>query len=521
MSKRCAIYCRVSTSKQEEDGTSLDTQREYSRKYAAARGYEVVAVYQDVHSGYDLAERPQVTKLREAVRQGGVDVVIAHAVDRLARNQAHLYILADEFERAGVGLEFVTESFEDSAVGKFLRSAKAFAAEVEREKIKERVTRGKRARIESGKIHSHSTELYGYRRDKAAGVRRIYEPEAEVVRRIFRWVGEEGRSIRSVIHELNNTGIPAPSEGKRNLGRKPYWGTGCLRRVLVNTAYKGETYAWHWTWEKQVRDGRQVRVLLERPESEWIKLPDGVTPAIVTAQLWDKVQNRLAVNMGEATRNEERPYLLRGLAVCSVCGRKMRANPEKGRRTYRCSSRETPSGPCGAKRVNADLLESFVWERMAEVLKDPRVILDEYNRRREAGTSQLLEADRDAAEKALTKVEGRLQRLIRLYADNENLALDTIKQELALADQEKRRLRATIDALNEQIVKQESMGTKWEELFRYCDEVAGQIDNFGFEQKRRALESWGVVVRASGRDWHIRFVVPGWESEPFEVKVRG
>ena len=61
--------------------------------------------------------------------------MIAYAVDRLSRNQAHLYILAEELETSGIAVQFVTESFEDSAVGKFIRSAKAFAAEVEREKF--------------------------------------------------------------------------------------------------------------------------------------------------------------------------------------------------------------------------------------------------------------------------------------------------------------------------------------------------------------------------------------------------
>ncbi len=43
---RVAIYCRVSTNKQEEDGTSLETQLDKCRNYAAAQGWEVVREYQ-------------------------------------------------------------------------------------------------------------------------------------------------------------------------------------------------------------------------------------------------------------------------------------------------------------------------------------------------------------------------------------------------------------------------------------------------------------------------------------------
>src|SRR5690349_532540 len=94
--KRAAIYVRVSTAKQEEDGTSLDTQEDLCRVYAFEHGYKVVSVYRDVHTGAELFERPQLTRLREAVRQGDVDGVVAYALDRLSRSQAHLGLIFSE-----------------------------------------------------------------------------------------------------------------------------------------------------------------------------------------------------------------------------------------------------------------------------------------------------------------------------------------------------------------------------------------------------------------------------------------
>ncbi len=58
--KRAAIYPRVSGTKQEE-GYSLETQDEACRRYAAERGYDVTAVYREVHTGIELWERPQLT----------------------------------------------------------------------------------------------------------------------------------------------------------------------------------------------------------------------------------------------------------------------------------------------------------------------------------------------------------------------------------------------------------------------------------------------------------------------------
>lgn len=103
-----------------------------------------------MHSGAELWERKQLAALRAAMRAGEVAAIVAHSLDRLSREQAHIYILDDECQRAGVALLFVAEEFEQTAVGKMIRSVKAFAAELEREKIRERTTRGRTARSCSG-----------------------------------------------------------------------------------------------------------------------------------------------------------------------------------------------------------------------------------------------------------------------------------------------------------------------------------------------------------------------------------
>ena len=77
---------------------------------------------------------------------------MTYAVDRLSRNQNHIGVLFDEVERAGARLEIITEKFEDTAMGRFILAARAFLAEVEREKISERTMRGKAERARSGKI---------------------------------------------------------------------------------------------------------------------------------------------------------------------------------------------------------------------------------------------------------------------------------------------------------------------------------------------------------------------------------
>ena len=101
---RAAIYVRVSTDKQEEDGTSLDTQEARCRQYAAEHGFAVdeAHVYRETFTGTELWDRPQLTTLRRAIRERAVDAVVCYAIDRLSRDPVHLGVILSEADHAGV-----------------------------------------------------------------------------------------------------------------------------------------------------------------------------------------------------------------------------------------------------------------------------------------------------------------------------------------------------------------------------------------------------------------------------------
>src|SRR5215212_12028442 len=131
---RVHIYCRVSSQGQ-EDNTSLGTQEAACLALAAERHLPVASVAHEVWSGGDR-HRPELDAMLARLLPG--DTVLAYALDRLSRSQVDTAILIDRIEGAGASLQLVTEDFEKSATGSFLRGAKAFAAELELEKIRER-----------------------------------------------------------------------------------------------------------------------------------------------------------------------------------------------------------------------------------------------------------------------------------------------------------------------------------------------------------------------------------------------
>jgi site-specific DNA recombinase len=399
--KTAAIYCRVSTTAQSEEGTSLDSQEASCRAHATALGYAVGPIFSDVHSGADLFGREGMAALLRAIKQREVGVVIAHALDRLSRSQIHFGLIYSEANHAGVPIDLVTEKLDDTPVGRFVMAANSFSAEIEREKIRERSLRGKRTRIQSGKIHNHSAELYGYRRDKERGIRTTYAPEEAVVRRIFAAIAQDGISVRTLARTLNTDGVPAPSTGKRVYkdGRVCRWNPSTLYRILADPAYKGDTVLWR---HRSRGNGKMWQL---RDESEWVRLPDGTTPAIVSVETWDAAQARLATGTISSTRNADRPYLLRGLLYCSLCGNRMYSTPEHGRPMYRCSSRGKTGGACGGKRVNGEAIETWAWSEVETILRDPSTIIAEVERRRKTGPDVTLQSSRETAARMLAKLE--------------------------------------------------------------------------------------------------------------------
>ena len=503
--RRAAIYCRVSSAGQ-EDNSSLATQEAACRAYAEERGWTVVAVHREVHTGAELFERPELTRLREGMRRGDFDVLLVHALDRLSRKQTHQGLVLSEAEHAGVVWDSATEDIDDSPQGQILRAVIGGMAEMERLKIRERTIRGKLARVNSGKLHNHGSELYGYRRDKLLGVRTIHEPEAAVVRRIYQMVATDKATMRSVIRKLNEDDVPPPSAGKlrfSEVDRKARWGQGALARILSEPAYKGETWAWRF---RSVKNGGGIR-----EEAEWIQLPSGTTPPIIEGDMWDAVQIIRAANKGAATRNEVRPYLLRGLLACKICGRVMRSTPEHGRRTYRCSSRETVHGPCGASRVNADRIEGWAWSHVEDILQSPSTIAAEIERRREGMNYSDLNMNRQAALQALQKLETQQHRLVQRLGtvdDEGGVLWELVRREVDSAERQKIELRAALQALDEQQANREATVADLDALNAYCASIKSRLTTLEFPQRRMAVEALIERIEANGKDWTLQAAIP-------------
>ena len=267
---RAAIYARVSSDQQVERRTIASQVQDLLAR-ATADGHEVGEAFRfldDGHSGASLV-RPALERLRDLVGMAAVDVLYVHAPDRLARSYAHQAVLVEEFARAGTEVVFLNRPIGRSPEDDLLLQLQGMFAEYERARILERSRRGKRHLARAGVVSVLSRAPYGYRyvgRDAGNGVARfeVVEDKAEVVRRIFRWVGVERATLAAVCRRLADAGVPSPTGNAR-------WSRSMLWVLLSNPAYAGRAIFGKNSsvpWRPPLRPARGRAAVPRRPSRQ-------------------------------------------------------------------------------------------------------------------------------------------------------------------------------------------------------------------------------------------------------------
>ena len=185
---RAAIYARVSTERQERQQT-IDSQLDALRAWARDAGHELKDAHVFRDEGYSGArlDRPGLDALRDAVRDGEVDVVGVLSPDRLARRYAYQVLVLEEFRRAGCAVAFHNRAISEDPGDQLLLQIQGAVAEYERALLGERFRRGKLQRARAGQFIGGRAP-YGYRyvprRDAVPGHLVVDEGEAALVRMI-------------------------------------------------------------------------------------------------------------------------------------------------------------------------------------------------------------------------------------------------------------------------------------------------------------------------------------------------
>ena len=379
--KKAAIYIRVSTDAQAEEGYSIDAQKEQLTAYCISKNIKKYDYYIDGGWSGSNINRPELQRMITDIQDQKISHVIVYKLDRLSRSQKDtLYLIEDVFNPNDVDFISMNESMDTSTpMGKLMLGILSAFAQLERENIRLRTRMGMLERVKNGYWMGGGRVPFGYDYDSQQGIL-IPNKDAEKVKQIY---------------ELYLKGY-APQPIANILGLK-------YDRLVIQILKRKSNYG-VIEYNGQIYQGKH------KP--------------IISKEIYD-------LTMQEMQRRSEKytgqsSHLLTGLLYCGKCGAKMRYQKwgNSGNKLV-CYSQQTSkkylikNPDCDQEKIWAEDIEDAVIQTLFSLQEK------EKQNKKSIETTSLVET----LQKQKEEYETQLKRLYNLYAiDGDNTLLKTIKE---------------------------------------------------------------------------------------------
>lgn len=303
--KRTAIYMRVSSDKQVQEGDSISAQRDALHKYIDSRPDLIFSgEYLDDGVSGTKEDRDELQRLLSDVRNHKIDLIIATKLDRIYRSIRHYLNFQDTLDKCGVNWLAIWEPIYDTSTpqGRLIINQMMSIAQFEAENTGQRIRQVQAYKVSQGEVISGSTPP-GY---SIQGKHLVPNNDAEAVREVFKHY-----SICGNLHETMRFALP--------FGVFPAT-SAAFKNILQNPIYIG----------------------VKRDNNHFCE-------GIIDKELYEDVQRKLSMNVKVAQRHT---YVFSGLIRCSECGnvmaghQKHKSSREKNimYNAYRCAKRYSSGG---------------------------------------------------------------------------------------------------------------------------------------------------------------------------------
>jgi DNA invertase Pin-like site-specific DNA recombinase len=368
----CVLYARVSTDKQAEKDLSIPAQLRLMREFARQQAWTVIEELIEPGESATTADRPVFQNMLARIQEGSlkVDVVLAHKLNRLARNLDDYVPVRSALAKLGVRLAYVVEHIDSSPTGRLLENMMASIAQFESANLSEETKKGMRQRVLDGGWPHRPPRGYVMVKRTDSQTRgslcEIHPREGPLVAKAFELFASGQLSVDTVASKLATEGLVSAS------------GTplahSLLRQMLTNPFYIGRI---HW---KDLRVAGVHKPLVDEPTFERVQ-------QVFQERYLQPLRGRTTVG-----------FPLKGLAICCRCRGHMTAERHGRFGYYRCSRKANRTELCDARYCRADRAHADV-VRVLRTLQIGREFAADI---REQATL-LLRRDRDSADALLQK----------------------------------------------------------------------------------------------------------------------
>jgi len=469
---KAAIYLRVSTDRQRDEGLSLEMQRQKCEQRARADGAQgTIEVFEDGgFSGRKADNRPELQRLLGCLAD--FDAVYVFKLDRLARSVSDADKIMQACEEAGVRLVSLAENLDlGTPIGRAMAAITAVFARLESDYIRQRALDTHEEKRRLGRRIGHAP--FGYKVPDVKGEPMQPVPEeVALVRELFRRYAQ-GDSLFSLVVWMNQ--VQEPRRGKQ-------WYCQTVKQMLQNPAYIGMM------------------------QSKGKRLP-AHHEAIVDDVTFEQVQQRLAENalVGPSARARSLSPVYR----CGLCGGSItqhhfkNAEPIFGCYQRTVLPRDARHAPIYTKATRI----TFVTWRAIEYLLSDEAIADAQRRSRKA---DLPSAKRRALVKERAQIEADLA--YNLEAARAG-AVD-----VALLARENAPLNARREEIDRLLATEEEARERMEVLRKVTrEEVVRIAQAADIEQQRRFIKRF--FERVEIHKGFLRFVPTVPTVPPFDAAL--
>lgn len=427
--RNSAAYARYSSDNQREE--SIDAQLRAIKEYAKKNQIRIVGTYVDKALTATNDNRPEFQKMLKDSKKGVFDSVIVYKMNRFARNRYDDAIYKKKLQRNNVSVISVVEQLDDSPMSVMMESFLIGLAEFESKNLAQEVMKGSKENAYSCK-HNGGLPPFGYSVDRKTQLYVIDDDKAPIVRRIFdRYL--EGAGYTKIANELNE-------KGHKTSKGYPF-SVPAVKTILTNPKYKG-TYIYNRA-ESKNEDGKRNNH--HSKEADEIIVVENGMPAIITSEVFQKVQDRIAANTRDHnTFRAKRVYLLSGIIRCGECGAKMIANKAYNKMAdgtkkeyfmYRCSNKDHPQNK--AKSIHVEEIEEYILSQMEEQIFNDKALsylsmeLNKFSN----DQSNQIKVEMQMLQNRLKKKESEIEKIIEAIMDG--FKSESLKQKLSILEEQK------------------------------------------------------------------------------------
>ncbi|WP_204693292.1 recombinase family protein [Geodermatophilus bullaregiensis] len=398
-SATAVIYLRVSTKEQAErggeaEGFSIPAQRQACYRKAEALGASVVEEFVDRGESARSADRPELQRLLQFLRQQPITYVVVHKVDPLARSRADDVMINLAIQQAGARLVSVSENIDETPSGMLLHGIMSSIAEFYSRNLGAEVSKGLVQKAAGGGTTGRAPVGYQnvIRSDHGRELRTVeLDPErAPLMRWAFEAYAGGDWTLRGLLTELTARGLTTrPSKART---AKPLV-LSHFTRLLKHPYYKGV-----------------VRY-------RGVEYPGRHEP-LVSAELWQAVQDRLSAQGYAGEKQRLHHHYLKGSVFCGRCGSRLLVDHKTNRHGTRyeyfiCAGRHERRTDCRQRALPIDVVEDLVEQEYQTIRLDAAAA---------AELQRLLRQEFRAANEQLVAERARQQhRREQLQAEREKL----------------------------------------------------------------------------------------------------